>query len=87
MPSKTLIYSAEVLHLAQKGNLFGFKGPQPIADLAAMQKRKKKIIKEFSDYRKDQLEDGRFTLFRSWQIYRFSHCPLLGGGTLMPKKF
>ena len=24
MPSKTLIYSAEVLHLAQKGNIFGF---------------------------------------------------------------
>ncbi|MEK9773126.1 MAG: FAD-dependent oxidoreductase, partial [Opitutae bacterium] len=64
MPSKTLIYSAEVLHLAQKGDLFGFKGERPVADLRAMQKRKREVIKEFSDYRKQQLEDGRFTLFR-----------------------
>ena len=64
MPSKTLIYSAEVLHLARQGSLFGFRGEQPKADLAAMQKRKREIIKEFSDYRKQQLEDGRFSLFR-----------------------
>ncbi len=64
MPSKTLIYSAEVLHLAQKGSLFGFHGEKPVANLAAMQKRKREVIKEFSDYRKEQLEDGRFFLFR-----------------------
>ncbi len=64
MPSKTLIYSAEVLHLAKQGELFGFKGCEPVADLAAMQKRKREVIKEFSDYRKQQLEDGRFSLFR-----------------------
>ena len=49
MPSKTLIYSAEVLHLAQRGKLFGFNGNAPVADLAAMQQRKKDVIKEFSD--------------------------------------
>ncbi len=64
MPSKTLIYSAEVLHLAQQGKIFGFQGGEPVADLAAMQKRKREVIKEFSDYRKQQLEDGRFSLFR-----------------------
>ena len=42
MPSKTLIYSAEILHLAQKGNVFGFKGSKPVADLTAMNLRKKK---------------------------------------------
>jgi pyruvate/2-oxoglutarate dehydrogenase complex dihydrolipoamide dehydrogenase (E3) component len=65
MPSKTLIYSAEVLHLAQKGRVFGFSGNLPKADLAAMHARKKDVISEFADYRKEQLEDGRFTLFRS----------------------
>ena len=64
MPSKTLIYSAEVLHLAQQGELFGFSGEQPHADLAIMQQRKREVIKEFSDYRKHQLGDGRFSLFR-----------------------
>ena len=65
MPSKTLIYSAEVLHLAQKGKVFGFSGDSPQADLAAMHARKKEVIAEFADYRKEQLEDGRFTLFRT----------------------
>ena len=47
MPSKTLIYSAEVLHLAQQGNMFGFEDQKPRADLAAMQQRKKEIIYSF----------------------------------------
>ena len=70
MPSKTLIYSAEVLHLAQKGDLFGFKGERPVADLAAMQERKRAVIKEFSDYRQQQLQDGRFSLFRKFGKFR-----------------
>jgi pyruvate/2-oxoglutarate dehydrogenase complex dihydrolipoamide dehydrogenase (E3) component len=52
MPSKTLIYSAEVLHLAQKGSIFGFEGEMPRANLAAMQARKKEVIGEFAEYRK-----------------------------------
>ena len=78
MPSKTLIYSAEVLHLAQKGKLFGFSGEKPVADLAAMQRRKKEVIREFSDYRKEQLEDGRFSLFREYGSLGFlQSLPLL----------
>ncbi|MEC7627212.1 MAG: FAD-dependent oxidoreductase, partial [Verrucomicrobiota bacterium] len=65
MPSKTLIYSAEVLHLAQQGQVFGFKDQKTRADLAAMQQRKKEIIAEFADYRSGQLQDGRFSLYRS----------------------
>ena len=65
MPSKTLIYSAEVFHLARQGSIFGFKNLDLKADMAAMQKRKKEIIADFANYRKEQLEDGRFSLFRS----------------------
>ena len=65
MPSKTLIYSAEVFHLARQGSIFGFKNFDLKADMAAMQKRKKEIIADFANYRKEQLEDGRFSLFRS----------------------
>ena len=65
MPSKTLIYSAEVLHLAKQGDVFGFEKTEIKADLPAIQKRKNAIISEFADYRKSQLEDGRFSLFRS----------------------
>jgi pyruvate/2-oxoglutarate dehydrogenase complex dihydrolipoamide dehydrogenase (E3) component len=83
MPSKTLIYSAEVLHLAQKGSLFGFHGEKPVANLAAMQKRKREVIKEFSDYRKEQLEDGRFFLFREHGSFVDSHTISLSDGRLL----
>lgn len=65
MPSKTLIYSAEVLHLAQKGGTFGLNIPEATADLKALHERKLEVIKEFSDYRQEQLQSDRFTLFRN----------------------
>ena len=65
MPSKTLIYSAEALHFARQGAVFGFETDSPVANLSAMQERKKKVIAEFADYRRGQIEDGRFELFRS----------------------
>src|SRR6266540_431955 len=58
MPSKTLLYMAEVLHLAQKGETFGLKIPSARADMKAIQARKKKIIGEFADYRVQALEKG-----------------------------
>src|SRR3954471_10387278 len=51
MPSKTLLYMAEVLHLAEKGRTFGLKIPSARADAKAMHARKLKIIGEFADYR------------------------------------
>ncbi|MBN2069793.1 MAG: NAD(P)/FAD-dependent oxidoreductase [Opitutales bacterium] len=64
MPSKTLIYSAEILHSAQRGKLFGLKIPSAEVDMKLLHRRKQEVIKEFADYRQGQLEDGRFTLFR-----------------------
>jgi pyruvate/2-oxoglutarate dehydrogenase complex dihydrolipoamide dehydrogenase (E3) component len=65
MPSKTLIYSAEVLHLAQKGDQFGLNIPTAAADMATLQRRKLAIIAEFAEYRQEQLQSDRFTLFRN----------------------
>lgn len=65
MPSKTLIYAAEVLHLAQHGDTFGLKVPTAEVDMHTLHQRKLEIIKDFSDYRQEQLESDRFTLIRS----------------------
>jgi pyruvate/2-oxoglutarate dehydrogenase complex dihydrolipoamide dehydrogenase (E3) component len=65
MPSKTLIYSAEVLHLAQKGRAFGLDIPSAKADMPTLHERKLKTIEEFASYRREQLESDRFTLFRN----------------------
>lgn len=65
MPSKTLLYSAEVLHKAQQGETFGLQIPQADADMPALQERKRAIIQDFADYRAEQLQSERFTLFRN----------------------
>ena len=65
MPSKTLIYSAELLHLAQKAKDFGLKIPIAAADMPALHQRKVDTIKEFAEYRQEQLQSDRFTLFRN----------------------
>lgn len=65
MPSKTLLYAAETLHLAKQGKTFGFEQVKLKPDMMAMQQRKKEIISEFAQYRTEQLEDGRFSLYRS----------------------
>lgn len=65
MPSKTLIYSAEILHLASRGKEFGLEIPKAEIDMCSLHQRKIDIIKEFSEYRVEQLESDQFTLFRS----------------------
>ncbi len=64
MPSKTLIYSTEVLHLAKQGEKFGLRVAGAEVDMAALQARKRHWVADFADYRREQLESERFTLFR-----------------------
>ncbi len=64
MPSKTLLYIADVLHHARHGAKFGLEIPSAKADMAAVHERKKRIIGEFADYRAGQLQSGKFELYR-----------------------
>jgi len=64
MPSKTLLYIAEVLHHARHGAIFGLDIPSAKADMAAVHERKKRIIGEFADYRVGQLQSGKLQLYR-----------------------
>lgn len=65
MPSKTLIYSAEVLHMARRGSEFGIRIGKAAADMKAVQARKRRIIADFADHRVRQLTRGKFDLVRS----------------------
>ncbi|MDP0498626.1 MAG: FAD-dependent oxidoreductase [Verrucomicrobiota bacterium JB022] len=64
MPSKTLIYSAEVLHLAKQADKFALKIPEAAVDMKAMLKRKRTMVDEFQSYRKGQLQSDKYTLIR-----------------------
>lgn len=65
MPSKTLIYTAEVLHHARHAESLGLRVEVGPPDMAAIRDRKRRIIGEFADYRQKQLESGEFELIRS----------------------
>jgi len=80
MPSKTLLYMAEVLHLAQKGKTFGLKIPLARADMRAIHARKRKIIAEFAAYRTKALKSGKFDLIRAYARFRDAHTLDLSNG-------
>jgi pyruvate/2-oxoglutarate dehydrogenase complex dihydrolipoamide dehydrogenase (E3) component len=66
MPSKTLIYVAELLHHAQQGATFGLDIPHAMIQMKAVAARKRKIIDDFASYRRDGLGSGDFDLFRQF---------------------
>jgi pyruvate/2-oxoglutarate dehydrogenase complex dihydrolipoamide dehydrogenase (E3) component len=81
MPSKTLLYAAEVLHLAQNGKKFGLKIPRATANLRAVHARKKKIIAGFAGHRTQQLASGDYDLFRQYAHLVDTHTVELADGT------
>ena len=80
MPSKTLLYMADILHLAQKGTTFGLKIPSASADMKAIHARKKKIISEFAAYREQALASGQFDLIRAHARFLDPHTVELSDG-------
>lgn len=83
MPSKTLLYMTEVLHLAQKGRTFGLRIPTAQADMKAMHARKRRLIAEFADYRDRALHSGKFDLIRAQAEFIDAHTVKLStGGTV-----
>jgi pyruvate/2-oxoglutarate dehydrogenase complex dihydrolipoamide dehydrogenase (E3) component len=65
MPTKALLYAAEVRHLARSSNVWGLRIPEAPYDFRAVQRRKATLIDDFAAYRTEQLNDGRFTFIRS----------------------
>jgi pyruvate/2-oxoglutarate dehydrogenase complex dihydrolipoamide dehydrogenase (E3) component len=86
MPSKTLLYMAEVLHLAQKGRTFGLKIPTAQPDMRAIHARKKKIIQEFADYRSEALRNAKFELVRAHARFVDPHTVELSDGQTLRAK-
>lgn len=80
MPSKTLLYMAEVLHLAQKASTFGLKVSTARADMKAIHARKQRIIAEFADYRVKALESGKFDLVRANARFEDANTLMLSNG-------
>jgi pyruvate/2-oxoglutarate dehydrogenase complex dihydrolipoamide dehydrogenase (E3) component len=80
MPSKTLLYAAEVLHHAKHAGRFGLKVAGAHADMKAVHARKKRLIGEFAQYRVKALTGGKFDLYRAHATFLDPHTLQLSDG-------
>jgi pyruvate/2-oxoglutarate dehydrogenase complex dihydrolipoamide dehydrogenase (E3) component len=88
MPTKALLYAAEVKHLAQHPDAWGVHSREVTFDFARVMARKNVLIKEFADYREDQLKNGRFKFIRAQARFTDPHTlELSDGQTVTAKSF
>ncbi len=88
MPTKALLYAAEVMHLATHADKWGIRVKSVGFDFAQVMERKNLLIKEFADHRFQQLTDGRFKFIRSEARFVDKHTVALTvGGTISAAHF
>ncbi len=73
MPSKTLLESANRANVIKTAAEFGLHADNFSADPAAIVDRKRRLIGEFADYRRDQLETGDFDFHRAHATFVDPH--------------
>ncbi len=86
MPSKALLYAAEVLHLARAANTWGLRIPKAGFNFRAVMDRKKAMVEEFAHYRRQELRRGKFKLLRARARFLDAHTVALDeAGNRSPK--
>ena len=86
MPTKALLYAAEVRHLAQHSGHWGMKPGEVPFDWSAVMARKDKLIKEFADYRIQQFGSGKFQFIRAAARFTNPHTLALSSGQSLTAK-
>ncbi len=80
MPSKALLYAAEVLHLARKAKAWGLRVPKAGFDFKAVMARKNAMIADFANDRRKDLSAGRFQFIRAHASFVDPHTVALSHG-------
>jgi pyruvate/2-oxoglutarate dehydrogenase complex dihydrolipoamide dehydrogenase (E3) component len=80
MPTKALLYGAEVFHLVRHSQTFGVVGCVPEIHFPTLMARKDRLIKEFADFRVQQLNSGRFEFIRAQARFTDPHTLELSDG-------
>jgi hypothetical protein len=65
MPTKALLYAAEVLHLASHPEPWGIRADDVSFNFPQVMARKNTLIRDFADYRRQQLASGGFKFLRA----------------------
>lgn len=87
MPTKAILRSAEVAALIRRAKEFGLSPLSVQADLSAIVDRKDRLVREFADYRIQQLRDPRFTLYQSRAVFRSPREMTVGDSVLSAGSF
>jgi pyruvate/2-oxoglutarate dehydrogenase complex dihydrolipoamide dehydrogenase (E3) component len=87
MPSKAILRSAEVAALLRRAKEFGLSPVSVQADLSAIVDRKDRLVRDFADYRIQQLCDPRFTLYQSRAVFLSPHQITVGETVLSASSF
>jgi pyruvate/2-oxoglutarate dehydrogenase complex dihydrolipoamide dehydrogenase (E3) component len=85
MPTKALLYAAEVMHLANHTKPWGIHAENVSFNFKKVMARKDLLIKGFADYRHEQLRNGKFKFIRAMARFADPHkvellAPSKGGG-------
>ncbi len=81
MPSKTVIYSAEVLHHARHPDKFGLVIPEARPDMPALRERKRAMVEEFAEGRVETLQSHLYQLYRQRAAFVAPDTVKLSDGT------
>ncbi|MEI9864719.1 MAG: NAD(P)/FAD-dependent oxidoreductase [Limisphaerales bacterium] len=73
MPTKAMLYAAEVKHLAERADTWGLRIGKVSFDFAKVMARKSAQVKNFADYREQQLNTGKFKLIRANASFLDAH--------------
>jgi dihydrolipoamide dehydrogenase len=73
MPTKALLYAAEVKHLAEHAATWGVRAGKVTFDFAKVMARKSAQIKDFADFRRQQLNAGKFKFIRAHARFLDAH--------------
>src|SRR5881394_3996208 len=80
MPTKALLYAADVIHLARHADTWGIRQSEISFDFAQVMARKNTMIKGFADDRVQQLISGKFKFTRALAHFVDSHTVALSNG-------
>jgi dihydrolipoamide dehydrogenase len=81
MPTKALLYAAEVMHLASHAEPWGIRAEEVSFNFTQVMARKNRLIGEFADYREQQLRSGKFEFVRANARFIDPHTLELSTGT------
>jgi pyruvate/2-oxoglutarate dehydrogenase complex dihydrolipoamide dehydrogenase (E3) component len=87
MPTKALLYAAEVKHLAENAPTWGVRASKVSFNFAKVMARKDAQIEDFAGYRRQQLNTGKFKFIRAEASFRDAHTVVLNTGKTVSAKY